>query len=103
MIAPNVTAGEWTEGVEINICDQTNVGLNISFLHTSKPDRFAEGQANAKMLAASKELAEELCDAYEQHRCGCGHPHCKQCERDSGIRDVLLRAGYTDPDSINKE
>ena len=104
MKAPNVTEGDWIA------CKTLYCGKVVDFHITgtygsSKPIadcsyrlkfNSEELAANAEMLAASKKLAEELCDAYTQHRCGCAHPACNQCHRDSQIKAVLISAGYTE-------
>jgi len=49
-------------------------------------------KGNALLMAAAKELYEELESRYQQTRCGCGHPACKRCEDDRETERVLNKA-----------
>jgi hypothetical protein len=57
---PNFTAGPWNDGKHITICNQDGAQLSIGFLSTDNEDRYAEGFANAKLIAASPAIAEAL-------------------------------------------
>lgn len=48
--------------------------------------------ANLLLIRAAPELYETLRDFAEQYRCGCGHPHCNNCERDRDAHRVLSSA-----------
>lgn len=57
------TPGPWTNLPRhecIPICRQDEAGLSIGFVHSSSPERIAEGLANAKLIAAAPELLEAL-------------------------------------------
>lgn len=48
--------------------------------------------ANAALIAAAPDLLEELIDAAVESKCGCGHPACKQCERDARYAETIDKA-----------
>ena len=52
-----------------------------------------------------RELLIELQDRYQQTRCGCGHPHCKQCRDDQITRSVLedARAKLKEKDNAGQD
>jgi len=53
------TPGPWTNLPRhecVPICRQDEAGLSIGFVHSSDPERIAEGFANAKLIAAAPDL-----------------------------------------------
>lgn len=48
--------------------------------------------ANAALLATAPDLLEELMDAANECQCGCGHPACRQCQRDKRWHEIIERA-----------
>lgn len=49
-------------------------------------------KANLFLIRAAPDLYETLRDFAEQYKCGCGHPHCNNCERDRDAHRVLSSA-----------
>ena len=52
-----------------------------------------------------RELLIELQDRYQQTRCGCGHPYCKQC-RDDALTEAVLadaRAKLKEKDNAGQD
>lgn len=54
------TPGPWTNDVMVSLTETHEAGLNIGFLNTVNPQRRAEAQANARLIAAAPELLEAL-------------------------------------------
>jgi hypothetical protein len=52
------TPGPW-DG-QINVCHISGSDFQIGWLNTDNPDRKAEGQANARLIAAAPELLKAL-------------------------------------------
>lgn len=76
----------WPEGIvvtafdgEVDLCEIPEIGAHAVEL--------------ADLIVAAPDLSDELLDAYHTHKCGCGHPSCKQCARDTRIAGVLRKAG----------
>jgi hypothetical protein len=54
------TPGPWNGDVTVHICGCYEAGLNIGWLQTQKAERRAEGEANARLIAAAPDLYEAL-------------------------------------------
>ena len=68
-------------------------GATICVAHVfSSPHDIKTAAANMAVLLAAPDMFYELRDLHEQHKCGCGHPHCKSCARDRQTHRVLMRA-----------
>ncbi|MEB5935519.1 hypothetical protein MXL15_25360 [Pseudomonas mosselii] len=57
------TPGPWTDLPRtecIAICGQDKARLQLGFVNSANPDRVAEGEANARLIAAAPDLLEAL-------------------------------------------
>jgi hypothetical protein len=113
MIAPNVTAGEWTLCRRLYGKEQEVIGFHIAApkegsrapVCQSGLISLPEIEANGVMLAASKKLAEALNELLRQHqniRAAEGYP-IEASLAMSAAREALLSAGYTDSAPTTKE
>lgn len=81
---------QWGVGKDLYVgmvvADTPVAAITHSGLH------FDEAQCNARLIAAAPELLEALQEFAAHHACGCGHPYCKNCERDQFARAAIAKA-----------
>ncbi|HID9812556.1 TPA: hypothetical protein ACXI4M_003885 [Pseudomonas aeruginosa] len=54
------TPGSWIGKDMIPICNAHRFGLSIGFVNSSKAERIAEGEANARLIVSAPDLLEAL-------------------------------------------
>lgn len=59
------TPSPWTDKEMIPICNAHRFGLSIGFVNSTNSERIAEGEANARLIAASPDLL-EACQAFSR-------------------------------------
>lgn len=89
----NFTEGPWHPGPMHKTIRPKALGnrLNGGFVICDRlfgPDAVA----NARLMAEAPALFDMLEQLAEQHKCGCGHPHCNRCEDYRLASDILDRA-----------
>ena len=67
--------------------DLDKLGCSITFIN--HPKYFEQAKKDALLIAYAKDLLNQVIEDHAQYMCGCKHPACKNCERDS-VRAALI-------------